>query len=71
MEIITVRMLRDFCEQAIKAGCGDKGILVTSDDEGNSYHGLWYQFCIDPEQIRKCKEIFDDDFDPDEVVLLG
>lgn len=44
MKPITVKLLKEFCEQQIDKGNGDKVIMISQDDEGNSYHYLWYQF---------------------------
>ena len=73
MEVLTVRTLKALCERAIKEGFGDKKILITSDDEGNEYHALWNGFTTNSEEIEGCKEagLFHDDFDTEEVVLLG
>lgn len=70
---ITVKELGQFCDKAMKDGFGDKKILITSDDEGNEYHALWYSFTTNPEEINDCKDagLFHDNFDPEEVVLLG
>lgn len=73
MEVLTVRTLKALSEKAIKDGFGDKKILITSDDEGNEYHALWYGFATNSEEIADCKEagLFHDDFNTEEVVLLG
>lgn len=70
---ITVKELYDDLCQEILAGNGDKTILISSDDEGNSYHTLWYTIQSDIDEIRKIKEAtwFHDDDNPEEVVLLG
>lgn len=70
---ITVKELYDDLRQEILAGNGDKTILISSDDEGNSYHTLWYTIQSDIDKIRKIKEAtwFHDDDNPEEVVLLG
>lgn len=41
---ITVKQLAAYCRKAIANGNGDKRILISSDDEGNEYHELFYQF---------------------------
>ena len=41
---ITVRQLKELCEEEIKKGNGEKVIMISSDDEGNCYHYLWYPF---------------------------
>ena len=44
MKPITVKDLSNFCKKQIEKGNGDKVIMISSDDEGNSYHYLWYAF---------------------------
>lgn len=70
---ITVKELYDDLRQEILAGNGNKTILISSDDEGNSYHTLWYTIQSDIDEVRKTKEAtwFHDDDNPEEVVLLG
>lgn len=41
---ITIKELMEECKKQIKLGNGDKVIMISSDDEGNSYHYLWYSF---------------------------
>lgn len=44
MKVLTIKDLKKECEKQIKQGNGDKVIMISSDDEGNSYHYLWYSF---------------------------
>ena len=44
MKAITVKELYKECEKQMRLGNGDKTIMISSDDEGNSYHYLWYAF---------------------------
>ena len=44
MKALTVKELKKLCEEQIKKGNGNKTIMISSDDEGNSYHYLWYAF---------------------------
>lgn len=41
---LTVRQLMAACRNEIAKGNGDRHILISSDDEGNSFHELWYLF---------------------------
>lgn len=41
---ITVSALNKLCEEQIKNGNGKKKILISSDDEGNGFHELFYAF---------------------------
>ena len=70
---ITIKELYEDLRQEILAGNGDKTILISSDDEGNSYHTLWFRVQSDVDEIRKIKEAtwFHDDNNPEEVVILG
>lgn len=51
---ITVKRLKAICDKAIKNGLGDRKILISSDDEGNEYHELFFE-------LTPCDEIFCDD----------
>lgn len=70
---MTVKQLHGFTNELIKNGLGDKHILITTDDEGNGYHTLFYEFTSDIESIKECYDygLFHDNNDPNEVVLLG
>jgi hypothetical protein len=41
---ITIYELEKFCAEEILRGNGKKAIMISSDDEGNNYHYLWYGF---------------------------
>jgi len=43
----TIEQLYVACAQQIKAGRGKRHILLSGDDEGNSYHNLFYGFSPD------------------------
>lgn len=45
MKPLTIKELKRQCEIQILQGNGDKVIMISQDDEGNSYHYLWYAFC--------------------------
>ena len=44
METITVNQLFKACKDEVAKGNGDKYILISGDDEGNSFHELFYLF---------------------------
>lgn len=44
MKPLTINDLKRECEKQIKLGNGNKTIMISSDDEGNGYHYLWYSF---------------------------
>ena len=44
---MTIKTLKEECEKLIKMGYGEKHILISGDDEGNSFHELFYGFSTD------------------------
>ncbi len=69
MEQMTVKALMEFCKEQIAAGNGDKMIVVADDNEGNGYHGLFYQFT---EADGFVDAIYDSkSTDPDKIIVLG
>lgn len=51
---ITVEQLCQCCMAQIKAGNGKRHIMISGDDEGNSYHELFFGF-------TPCKDAIGDD----------
>lgn len=41
---ITVKELYELCKAEIAKGNGNKFIVISDDNEGNGYHGLFYGF---------------------------
>ena len=72
---VTVRKLYEDCKRVIKNGGGNKEILITSDDECNSYHALWYTFIDDSSEVSDMLKLTPvDNYDIDNannIVLLG
>lgn len=70
---ITVDQLLIECLKLKKEGLGQKKILLSSDDEGNEFHGLFYGFITDQTQLNDMNDfgMFHDRVDPQTVVLLG
>ena len=44
MKALTIKDLLNECKRQVAIGNGNKTIMISSDDEGNSYHYLWYAF---------------------------
>ena len=44
MEMLTINDLAKFVNAEIKKGNGAKKIMISNDDEGNGYHGLYFAF---------------------------
>ena len=73
MNGIKVKELAMACNDLVKKGYGDKVVLLSSDDEGNEYHTLYYTFLTDEKELEKIKEygMFHDGNNPKDVVILG
>jgi hypothetical protein len=69
MEQMTVKALMEFCKEQIAAGNGDKMIVVADDNEGNGYHGLFWQFSPADDFVDI---IYDSkSTDPNKIIVLG
>ena len=44
---MTVIRLLQLCQQEVQNGNGNKVIVISDDNEGNGYHGLFYGFTKD------------------------
>ena len=71
---ITVRELAQDCNELIKQGYGDKIVQISTDDEGNGYHTLYYSFTVDDQTLNDVAEsgmLHDWELKPEDIVLLG
>ena len=41
---ITIEQLQKLCDKQTKAGNGKKAVVISSDDEGNEFHPLYFGF---------------------------
>lgn len=62
---MTIGQLFNECAVQITQGNGDKEVFITTDDEGNNVHKLFYAFTTGEE----VKEFYG--LNPDKQVLLG
>jgi hypothetical protein len=69
MEQMTVKALMEFCKKEIEAGNGDKMIVISDDNEGNGYHGLFYAFTEADDFVDYIFDSKSDD--PDKIIVLG
>lgn len=44
VKALTINDLAKLCKEQIKKGNGNKKIVISSDDEGNEYHELFFGF---------------------------
>lgn len=75
---MTVKELFAFCSLQIKKGNGDKHIFISSDDEWNEFHELFYSFTDDKQEIEeaiRCSNTDKYDIERyhklEDIVLLG
>ena len=75
---ITIKELRDSLDQCVKAGLGDLQIVISDDNEGNGFHGLFYdlafpQKTMPKEQKEYYKSLIHDSCTDnlDDIVFLG
>jgi hypothetical protein len=73
-KVITVKELAYACKAEIEKGNGDKKILLSSDDEGNEFHEMFFLFTpADGYFDGPCtpiapKRVVDN---PEEYIILG
>ena len=69
---ITVNELFEFWKKKKKKGNGEKHVLISSDDEGNNFHTLFYGFTDEPEEVQYLLEYEQDGTHTvDNCVVLG
>lgn len=76
MKQLTIKDLYNNLETEIKKGNGDKVIVVADDNEGNSFHGLFFGITSEPSKIRESVEFSNGIYDSQEtklsnLVILG
>lgn len=73
MTQLTIKDLKRFVDAQMKKGNGDKFIVISGDNEGNSYHGLFYGFTDDIEDIEMLSDMIYDsvEVNPNKIVILG
>lgn len=49
---MTLKELKRQVDAAVKAGLGDKMILISNDDEGNGFHKVWYDLTTDEKLVE-------------------
>ena len=76
MEQITVKTLYGLIKQEMLKGNGNKLIVVADDTEGNGYHGMFFGFTSDVNEVKECIEFSNgvcesESKNPNEIVILG
>lgn len=76
MEMVTVGKLYKVLGALIKQdpSIKNKGIILSDDEEGNGYHGCYYEVTYEPKTVKECLEFSNgcrEGVNPNEVVILG
>ena len=72
MNQISVRELLQMCQEEVAKGNGNRLIVISDDNEGNGYHGLFYKFKVIDEDDKEYYGIYDSvETDIDKVIVLG
>lgn len=69
--MFTVKELLKACQEQVDKGNGDKGILISRDDEGNGYHKLFYLFSEDIWEFTDPGEMCMSEDDFNNSIILG
>lgn len=72
MKQLTINELLKLCQQQVKKGNGNKKIVISDDNEGNGYHGLFYGLTEINETYKEYYQIYDSETDDiNEIIVLG
>lgn len=72
MKQLTVNDLLKICKNEVKKGNGERIIVISDDNEGNGYHGLFYHFTIIDENEKDFFEVYDSqEHDINKIIVLG
>ena len=67
---LTVKELLKYCQVEMQKGNGDKHIVVSNDNEGNGFHGLFYAFTDCTEEYQD--SIYDSCYSNEkDTIILG
>lgn len=67
---MTISRLFELCKKEIQKGNGDKNIVISDDNEGNGFHGMFYGFTKIDEITQDL--IYDSHTNsPSDTIILG
>ena len=72
MPQLTIKKLKALCDKEIKKGNGERMIVISDDNEGNGFHGLFYGFTLinkDEESLYPINDSVSENIN--EVIILG
>ncbi len=69
---LTVKNLCDLCFQELAKGNGNKKVVISDDNEGNGFHGLFYGFTQITEEEKEFYPFYDSqEEDISNLIFLG
>lgn len=69
---LTVKDLFNACKKEMAKGNADRKIVVSDDNEGNGFHGLFYSFTEIAENEKELFPIYDSqETDIKKILVLG
>ena len=73
---MTINELLKMCEIEVRHGNGDRTIYISSDDEWNDFHELFYGFTPNEDAIANCLdsgtiESIKERYELKDIILLG
>lgn len=69
---MTVRQLKKLVDAEIKNGNGNRMIVISDDNEGNGFHGMFYGFTTIEPHEKDLFNIYDScSEEPNEIIILG
>ena len=76
MTQITVKQLAYWLNELVRAGQGDKRLVIADDTEGNAFHGMFYSPTSDPNEVKDVIESSNGLYESQEtdynnIVILG
>ena len=69
---MTINDLKKLCDKYVKSGHGERMIVLSNDNEGNGFHGLFYGFTFilkGEESLYPINDSVSEDID--KIVILG
>lgn len=72
MKAFTIEQLYNECKKHVQNGHGNRPILISGDDEGNSFHELFFGFSdFDYDDISYGVHIPKEQYEKEKYIVLG
>ena len=74
MEQLKLKDLYNECRKLMEEGHGEKSLVTSGDNEGNSYHGIFCSFTvITPQNAKEFEGLIEDSAEQDihNIIIVG